>query len=92
VFELRQSKSTGEHVVRASYITETLDELRNRTVLTMNTPPAIAPLFIPGCSGRNATFDCTLADFLELAKRAIDRITPTGTTSPMDAQEVALYT
>jgi 4-phytase / acid phosphatase len=72
VFQLRQSQSTGEYIVRASYIAQTLDQLRNRTVLTLNTPPASAPVFIPGCSSHNATFDCALADFVSVAKRAIE--------------------
>jgi 4-phytase/acid phosphatase len=72
VFELRQSQSTGEYIVRASYVAQTLDQLRNRTALTLNTPPASAPVFIPGCSTRNATFDCALADFVGMAKHAID--------------------
>jgi 4-phytase/acid phosphatase len=72
VFELRQSQSTGEYIVRASYVSQTMDELRNRTMLTLDAPPAIAPVFIPGCSGRNATFDCPLAHFVKLAKHAID--------------------
>jgi 4-phytase/acid phosphatase len=72
VFELRQSQSTGEHIVRASYIAQTLDQLRNRAALTLTAPPARAPVFIPGCSSRNATFDCALTDFVSVAKRAID--------------------
>jgi 4-phytase/acid phosphatase len=72
VFELRQSQSTGEYVVRASYMAQTLDQLRNRRALTLSAPPAIAPVFIPGCSTRNATFDCALEDFVAVAKRAID--------------------
>jgi 4-phytase/acid phosphatase len=72
VFQLRQSQSTGEYIVRASYIAQTLDQLRNRTVLTLNTPPASAPVFIPGCSTHNATFDCSLAKFMVLAKQVID--------------------
>jgi 4-phytase / acid phosphatase len=72
VFELRQSQSTGEYIVRASYVAQTLDQLRNRTALTLSTPPATAPVFIPGCSVRNATFDCPLAKFVVVAKQAID--------------------
>jgi hypothetical protein len=49
-----------------------LDQLRNQTALTLDTPPAIAPMFIPGCSVRDATFDCPLADFVDVAKHAID--------------------
>jgi 4-phytase/acid phosphatase len=71
-FELRQSQSTGEYIVRASYITQTMDQLRNRTALTLAAPPAIAPVFIPGCSVRNATFDCPLDHFVRVAKQAID--------------------
>jgi 4-phytase/acid phosphatase len=72
VFQLRQSQSTGEYIIRASYIAQTLDQLRNKTVLTLSAPPAIAPLFIPGCSERNATFDCPLADFVKVTRHAVD--------------------
>jgi 4-phytase/acid phosphatase len=72
VFQLRQSQSTGEYIVRASYIAQTLDQLRNLTILTVAAPPAIAPLFIPGCSIRNATFDCPLESFVRVATHAID--------------------
>lgn len=72
VFELRQSQSTGEYLVRASYRGQTLDQLRNLTVLTLAAPPAIAPVFIPGCSTRNSTFDCPLDDFVRISRHAID--------------------
>ncbi|QOY91255.1 histidine-type phosphatase [Paludibaculum fermentans] len=72
VFELRQQLSTGEYIVRALYITQTMDQLRNLTVLTLDTPPAIAPVFIPGCSIRNSTFDCPLEKYVELSKQVID--------------------
>jgi 4-phytase / acid phosphatase len=72
VFELRQSQRTGEYIVRTSYVTQTMDQLRNLTVLTLAAPPAIAPVFVPGCSARNANYDCTLANFVELFKRVVD--------------------
>jgi 4-phytase/acid phosphatase len=72
IFELRQSLTTGEYIVRASYVTQTMDQLRNRTPLTIAAPPAIAPVFIPGCSMRNATFDCRLGSFVSLAGHVID--------------------
>jgi 4-phytase/acid phosphatase len=72
VFELRQSQSTAEYIVRASYVSQTMDQLRNRTALTLAAPSASVPVFIPGCSGRNAAFDCPLTDFVRVAKRAID--------------------
>ena len=72
VFELRQAQSTGEYIVRASYVAQTMDQMRNLTTLTLATPPAIAPVFIPGCSVRNATFDCPLATFVKVTNHAID--------------------
>jgi 4-phytase / acid phosphatase len=72
VFELRQSQHTGEYIVRALYVTQTMDQLHNRTPLTLAAPPAIAPVFIPGCSTRNATFDCPLGTFVSLARHVID--------------------
>ena len=72
VFELRQSQRTGEYIVRASYITQTMDQLRNRTALNGEFPPAIAPVFIPGCSIGNATFDCPLEGFVRMARQVID--------------------
>jgi 4-phytase/acid phosphatase len=72
VFELRQSQTTGEYFVRASYIAQTMDQLRNLTHLTLDAPPAIAPVFIPGCSVGNATFDCPLGRFVGIANQVID--------------------
>jgi len=72
VFELRQSQSTGEYIVRTSYVAQTMDQLRNQTALTLDQPPAIAPVFIPGCSGANATFDCPLGKFVGVASQLID--------------------
>lgn len=42
------------------------------TVLTLDTPPAVATVFIPGLSIRNATFDCPPDRFVELSKQVID--------------------
>jgi 4-phytase/acid phosphatase len=72
VLELRQSRSTQQYIVRASYIAQTMDQLRNQTPLTLDAPPAIAPVFIPNCSVANATFDCALADFVGIANQVID--------------------
>ena len=72
VFELRQSQTTGEFIVRATYVTQSMDQLRNLTPLTLAAPPANVPLFIPGCSIANATFDCPLAAFVRYAAQQID--------------------
>jgi 4-phytase/acid phosphatase len=72
VFELRQSLKTGEFIVRCVYVAQTMDQLRNQTPLTLAAPPATAPVFIPGCSVQNATFDCPLGTFVRVAQRQID--------------------
>jgi 4-phytase/acid phosphatase len=72
VFELRQSQRTGEFLVRAVYVTQTMDQLRNRTPLSLAAPPANVPVFIPGCSVDNATFDCPLGTFVRMTGHEID--------------------
>lgn len=72
MFELRQSQSTGEYLVRTSYVAQTMDQLRNQTPLTLAAPPESAPVFIPGCSLSNATFDCPLGKFVGIANQVID--------------------
>jgi 4-phytase/acid phosphatase len=73
-FELRQSQSTGEYLVRTSYIAQTMDQLRNMTPLTLGAPPASAPVLVPGCTIRNpATLDCPLDLFVTVVDRALDQ-------------------
>lgn len=72
VFELRQSQRTGEFIVRVAYITQTLDQLRNRTQFTLDAGPANVPVFVPGCSIDNATFDCPLSTFVRLTGHDIE--------------------
>ncbi len=72
VFELRQSQSSGEYVVRTSYVAQTMDQLRNLTPLTLSEPPGRAPVLVPGCDPSNATFDCPLARFVRMVNQAID--------------------
>ena len=72
MFQLRQSQSTGEYFVRIAYVSQTMDQLRNRTTLTLDNPPPSAPVFVPGCSISNANFDCPLGNFVRLANSLID--------------------
>jgi 4-phytase / acid phosphatase len=71
VLELRQSQRTGEFLVRAVYIAQTMDQLRKLSPLTLAAPPANVPVFIPGCSIDNATFDCPLASFVRVTGQEI---------------------
>ena len=73
VFELRQSQTTGEYVVRTSYVAQTMDQLRNVTPLTLSAPPVSAPVLVPGCTIRNlSTFDCPLGVFVTVVNHALD--------------------
>ena len=55
VFELHKVKQSGQPIVRLFYVIATLDQMRNGTVLTLDTPPQRIPLAIPACGG---VLDC----------------------------------
>ena len=55
VFELHRVKQGGQLIVRLFYVIATLDQMRNGTVLSLQTPPQRIPLAIPACGG---ALDC----------------------------------
>ena len=71
VFELRQSKETGEFLVRVFYTAQSLDQLRNLTPLSLSTPPETTQLMIPGGSKPGASFDVKFETFQKLLENAI---------------------
>ena len=71
VFELRQSRSSREHLVRVFYTAQTWEQLRNLTPLGLQTPPATTQLLIPGGREPGAGLDVSFARFQRLLKRAI---------------------
>jgi 4-phytase / acid phosphatase len=70
MFELWRSRSGGQLTVRAYYIAQSIDEMRQSQPLTADNGPGIAPIFIPGCSGPDLT--CTWDSFTTAIQRAID--------------------
>ena len=50
VFELWRDRSNGDYSVRTSYMAQTLDQMRNATILNAQSPPQRVPVFVPGCS------------------------------------------
>ncbi len=73
VFELRESKSTGEKLVRVYYTAQTFDQLRNLAELTNDQPPATQQLLIPGGKATSSTsLDIRFSDFEKLLTKAID--------------------
>lgn len=71
VFELRQSKRSKEYLVRAFYTSQTFDQLRNLTPLTLNNPPATMQLLIPGGSKSATDLDVDFFTFQTLMRKAI---------------------
>jgi len=73
VFELRQSATTGEFLVRVFYTTQSFDQLRNLTPLSLTAPPETAQLLIPGGSRPGGSLDIPFAAFQEILEKAIGR-------------------
>jgi 4-phytase / acid phosphatase len=72
VFELWKRGGQGGFYVRTSYVTQTLDQQRDATPLSLDSPPARAPIFIPGCGGIAPNFDAPLPSFVRQARKVID--------------------
>ena len=73
VFELRQSRSSGEYLVRAFYTAQTLDQLRNVTPLTLDQPPATMQVSIPGGRRSGTSLDIRFESFQRLVRGAMDQ-------------------
>ncbi|MGD0016680.1 MAG: histidine-type phosphatase [Verrucomicrobiia bacterium] len=84
VFELRQSKKTKGYLVRVFYTSQTFDQLRNLTPLTLEAPPATMQLTIPGGSSSATNLDVKFATFKKLLNKAIDQksVQPFGQEVP----------
>jgi 4-phytase/acid phosphatase len=72
VFELRQSQSTGQYIVRIYYTAQTFDQLRNLTPLSLSAPPATQQLLIPNGGNSDTSLDVPFATFDQLLWQAIN--------------------
>ena len=72
VFELRQSKTTKQYVVRVYYTAQTFDQLRNLTPLNLSAPPATMQLNVPGGRTSATNLDVQWTTFKKLMTDAID--------------------
>jgi 4-phytase/acid phosphatase len=72
VIELRERRPEGRYFVRLLYLSQTVDQTRNLTPLTLDHPPAIAPIFLPGYSEAGPGYDVPFAKFEELLQRVTD--------------------
>jgi len=71
VFELRQSRASGDYLVRAFYTAQTWDQLRNLTPLTLESPPATIQLLVPGGREPGTGLDVKFERFQKLLQKAI---------------------
>jgi 4-phytase / acid phosphatase len=73
IFELwKRGEAPGSYYVRTSYVSQTLEQAREATPLSLDNPPARAPIFIPGCGGVGPSFETPLASFVRQARKVID--------------------
>lgn len=73
VFELwARSGQPNAYYVRTSYVSQTLEQMREATPLTAENPPATSPIFVPGCSGAGPGYDAPLDSFVRQARLVID--------------------
>ena len=71
VFELRQRHGSDRYDVRAYYVSQSMEQLRNGTELDTTHPPLIAPIYIPGCGTSAPGYDCPLGGFAARIKQAL---------------------
>ena len=70
VFELRQQKKAGHYNVRAYYVSQSMEPMRESSILDLSHPPELAPIYIPGCSRATSDDDCPLDRFAKLVQLA----------------------
>ena len=71
IFELWKTRATGSYSVRTYYSTQTLEQMRSASRLTLDDPPQRVPIFLPGCSEQD--FSCSWPAFSAALDRVIDR-------------------
>ena len=72
VFELRQSSTDSSYVVRTYFTSATMDQQHDATVLSLQTPPSVSPIFLPNASTSNVYFDTPLATFTSAMMGALN--------------------
>jgi 4-phytase/acid phosphatase len=68
-FELWKQAGTEEYAVRTFYIAQTLEQMRNKTLLSLSSPPERVPVFVPGCGRPDGS--CEWSSFQQALHAAI---------------------
>jgi len=72
VFEVWREPSSGEYSVRTYFVCQTLDQMRRALPLTLDSPPARAPIFVPACGTTREGFACDWVTFRSAVEGAIE--------------------
>jgi 4-phytase/acid phosphatase len=72
VFELWRQPADGTFSVRTYYTCQTLDQMHRALPLTLDSPPARSPIFVPGCSTAGEGMPCGWKAFRRTVAAAID--------------------
>ena len=72
IFSLWKDSDAGQYFVRTEYTVQTLDQMRNATLLTMAAPPAHVNVAIPGCETAAQGVGCSWPVFKRVLRAAID--------------------
>jgi 4-phytase/acid phosphatase len=72
VFEVRLGPDKKQRVY-ASYLAQSLEQMRKLTPLTLEAPPLKTPLRLRGCSANAPGFPCLIDEFAVVVRNALDR-------------------
>ncbi|MFO1413606.1 MAG: hypothetical protein U1F10_06780 [Burkholderiales bacterium] len=72
VFEVREG---GDHKQRvyASYVAQSIEQMRSAIPLSAEVPPLRTPLRLAGCSSSEPGFPCSIEEFAATVRSALDR-------------------
>jgi 4-phytase / acid phosphatase len=72
VFSIWQRPRTADYFVRAQYLAQTPEQMRDTTPLTLTAPPPEDDVSIPGCGSTAVSSGCSWDVFTKVIERAID--------------------
>ena len=70
VLERRRARDGGERIF-ASFLAQSLEQMRQAAPLTLAAPPVRAPVRIPGCSRNEPGYPCAVDDFVRVVSGTI---------------------
>jgi 4-phytase/acid phosphatase len=73
IFSLWQQPDTAQYFVRAQYIVQTLEQMRNATPLTLAAPPAKEDVALTGCESATQSTGCPWEAFERTLQKAVDK-------------------